>query len=138
MIINIIIFPGEIKSDLSEHYPTFYIVSNLVNKKVLKYKAIYQRNFTKFKWEKFCESLHNHVSSFFSNKRAIISENFNSVFSEFVKIINNAINEHALLIKIFRAQQRLKLKPWITHGILKSIKHKRKLYCNHFNKGNEI
>ena len=30
------------------------------------------------------------------------------------------------------------MKPWITHGILKSIKHKQKLYSTHFIKGNEI
>ena len=132
------IIPWVIKSDLSDHYPTFCIVSNLVNKTVSKHKAIYQCNFTKFKSEKFCESLHNAVSSFFSNKFAINSENFNYVFSEFVKIITNAINEHAPLKKLSRAQQRLKMKPWITHGILKSIKRKQKLYSTHYVKGNEI
>ena len=52
------IFPRIIKSGISVHYPTFCIVSNLINKKVSKYKAMYQRNFTKFKSEEFCESLH--------------------------------------------------------------------------------
>ena len=75
-------FPGVIKSDLSYHYPTFCIVSNLVNKKVSKYRAAYERNFTKLKSEEFYESLHNAVSSFFSNKVAINSENFNIVFPE--------------------------------------------------------
>ena len=50
------IFSGVINSDLSDHYPTFCIVSNLVNNKVSKYKAIYQCNFTKFKSEEFCEA----------------------------------------------------------------------------------
>ena len=127
------IFYRVIKSDLSDPYPTFCNVSNLVNQKVSKYKAIYLHNFTKF-----CESSHNAVSSFFSNKLAINSQIFNIVFSEFVKIINNAINEHAPLKKLSRAQQKLKMKPWITHGILKSIKHKQKLYSIHFITGNDI
>ena len=65
------IFPGVTKSELSNHYPTLCIVSDLVNKKVSKYKAIYQRNLTKFKSEKFCESLCNAVPSFFSKQFAI-------------------------------------------------------------------
>ena len=55
-----------------------------------------------------------------------------------MKIIDNAINEHAPLKKLARAQQRLKMKPWITQGILKSIKHKQILYSTHFTKGDEI
>ena len=55
-----------------------------------------------------------------------------------MKIINNAFNEHALLKKLSRAQQRLKMKFWITHDILKSIKHKQKLCSTYFIKGNEI
>ena len=80
----------------------------------------------------------NAVSSFFSNKFAINSKNFNFVFSEFVKIISNAINEHPPLKKLSRAQQRLRRKPWITHGILKSIKHKQKLYGTHFIEDNKM
>ena len=55
-----------------------------------------------------------------------------------MKIINHAINEHAPLKKLSRAQQRSKMKPWITHGIFKLIKHKQKLYSTHFIKGDEI
>ena len=94
------IFSGVIKSDVNDCYTTFCIVFNLANRKVSNYKAIYQRNLTKFKSEEFCESLHNAVSSFFSNKFALNSDNFNIVLSEFVKIINDSINEHALLKKI--------------------------------------
>ena len=55
-----------------------------------------------------------------------------------MKIINRAINEHAPLKKLSRAQQRLKMKPRIAHGILKLIKHKQKLYSTHFIKSNKI
>ena len=65
------IFSGIIKSDLSDHYQTFCIVFNLANKKVSKYKAIYECNFTKFNSEEFCQSLHYAVSSFFSDKFTI-------------------------------------------------------------------
>ena len=52
--------------------------------------------------------------------------------------MKNAINEHVPLKTLWRAQKRSKMKPWITHVILKSIKHKQKLYSTYFIKGNEI
>ena len=52
-------------------------------------------------------------------------------FNDFIKIVN-----YAPLKKISRRQRKLKLKPWITRGLLISIKHKKKLYLSHFINGN--
>ena len=38
--------------------------------------------------------------------------------------------------KLTRKQQKLINKPWISRGILKSIKTKQKLYLSHFVNGN--
>ena len=51
--------------------------------------------------------------------------------------ITHAINKHAPLVKLTPSQRKLKLKPWITSGIFKSIKTKQSLYKTHFINGND-
>ena len=65
-------------------------------------------------------------------------DNFNQLFAEFVALIENTIEIHAPLKKLSRKQQKLQSKPWITKGILISVRHKRKLYKSHFLAGTEI
>ena len=45
---------------------------------------------------------------------------------------------HAPLKQYSRKQRRLRQKPWITKAILKSLKHKQKLYSSHFINGNDV
>ena len=45
---------------------------------------------------------------------------------------------HAPLKQYSRKQRRLRHKPWITKAILKSLKHKQKLYFSHFINGNDV
>ena len=99
-------------------------------------QPIYQRNFSKFNQNDFCEHLHNKFCSLFQDKNEINAENFNVIFSRFLCIINKAINIFAPLEKLSRSQRRLKMKPWLTRGIFKSIKTKQKLYITHFIHGN--
>ena len=126
--------PGIIKCDLTDNYPIFCIVTNLSVKKTIQ--SIYQRNFSKFDQNDFCEHLHNKFCSLFQDKNEINAENFNVIFGRFLCIINRTINIFAPLEKLSRSQRRLKMKPWITRGIFKSIKTKQKLYLTHFIHGN--
>ena len=52
-----------------------------------------------------------------------------------INIIQKLINHHAPLVKLSRKQIRLYNKPWITRGILVSIKNKQRLYQSHFFNG---
>ena len=103
------VFPGIIKCDLIDHYPIFCIVTNLSIKKTIQ--PIYQRNFSKFNQNDFCEHLHNKFCSLFQDKNEINAENCNVIFSTFLCIINRAINIFAPLEKFSRSQRRLKMKP---------------------------
>ena len=49
---------------------------------------------------------------------------FNIFFATFLEVIN----ENAPLKRASRKKKRLKLKPWLTNGLLKSIKTKNKKY----------
>ena len=65
-------------------------------------------------------------------------KNFDEFFSVFVEVIKLAINRHASLKKLSRRQKRMNEKPWITKGILISIKKKQKLHRTHFRSPNPI
>ena len=60
---------------------------------------------------------------------------FNEHFNDLMNAIIAIIDEHAPMQKISRKQKRIKLNPWLTEGLLSSIKHKQKLYRTHFLKG---
>ena len=53
-----------------------------------------------------------------------------------IKVVQDIINFHAPYKKLWRKQVKLKLKPCIAKGLLKSIKHKQKLYITRFIHGN--
>ena len=52
--------------------------------------------------------------------------NTNISTEKFISKINNLINDWAPLKELSNAKQKLQNKPWITKGILKSIKNKNK------------
>ena len=56
------------------------------------------------------------------------SENINLSTEKFLSKINNLIDHWAPLKELSNAKQKLQNKPWITKGILKSIKNKNKQY----------
>ena len=130
-----IIFPGIIKSDLTDHYPIFCFIDDVVtcsNKTNLK---IFRRDFSNFNSSEFCDDLHDALSAFFHQNKELNDYNFNRRFRDFIEIVKSKIDKHAPLKKLTRKQRKLKCKPWITRGILTSIKRKQKLYISHFIKG---
>ena len=62
----------------------------------------------------------------------ITADNYNFIFSKFLQIVRSAIDFYAPLRQASRRQKRIQSKPWLTKGLLVSIKHKQKLYRSHF------
>ena len=62
----------------------------------------------------------------------INANNFNFIFDNFIKRVRLIIDFYAPLRQISRRQKRLRAKPWLTKGLLVSIKYKQKLYRSHF------
>ena len=63
------------------------------------------------------------------------AENLNAVFDQLYSLVTETINHHAPLRKLSRKQKRLSMKPWITKGLLISIKYKQKMYKTHYLNG---
>ena len=66
----------------------------------------------------------------------ITANSFNEHFNPMINAILAVINLHAPLQNATRKQKRLFQKPWITKGLITSIKHKQRLHRTHFLKGN--
>ena len=130
-----IIFPGIIKSDLTDHYPIFCFIDDVVTCSYKKNLKIFRRDFSNFNSSEFCDDLHDALSAFFHQNKELNDYNFNHRFRDFIEIVKSKIDRHASLKKLTRKQRKLKCKPWITRGILTSIKRKQKLYISHFIKG---
>jgi len=55
-------------------------------------------------------------------------QDVNTTFSRFKLLFETTLSKHAPLKIMSRKQQRMHRKPWISKGILKSIKTKNKLF----------
>ena len=89
-----------------------------------------------FNADDFCNHLNNEINSFFLTISYIDGNNFDAIFDHFLQLLTNTITLYAPMRKLTRKQQKLINKPWISRGILKSIKTKQKLYLSHFVNGN--
>ena len=58
------------------------------------------------------------------------SEDVNSSLSMLVTLFENVLNKHAPLKPFSKRQECIKSKPWLTKGLLRSIRTKNKLHTN--------
>ena len=133
------IFRGIIKTDLSDHYPNFCTIDAAARNRTSNNKSkelIFQRDLIDIDSDIFCHHLHESLCEFFKNNCDVNPSYFNNLFSDCINIIKSIIDFHASLKKLSRKQLKLKLKSWITKGLLVSIKHKQQLYKTHFVNGN--
>ena len=66
------------------------------------------------------------------------SNEVDKLFLNFIKLVSATINKHAPLTKTSRRKRILMNKPWITKGILVSIRPQQLLYINFLKNGTEI
>ena len=115
---------------IADHWPIACIISDEQSNNVglqVK-KIIYKRDTENLNVETFSKDLHYSLTQIISSLQYLNNENYNEKFDELITIIQKVINHHASLVKLSRKQLRLYNKPWITRGILVSIKNKQRLY----------
>ena len=116
---------------ISDHLQIFFLLkhSNCDVKKIKKYKRC-MKNFIP---EEFLNELKNKLSNIaFEPYTASIDDNVSSL----IAIFKDILDRHAPLRPMSKKEQRLSNKPWITPGILNSIKTKNKLFQNYFKSNN--
>ena len=89
----------------------------------------------KFNSENFKEDVFKTLSPFYNCSKLLTTENFDSLFENFISNFKTVIDKHAPMKKLSQKQTKLLSKPWITKGILVSIRNKQKMYVTHFKNG---
>ena len=122
-ILNKSMHTYEIVSDISHHLPILALVKNFKPYHSAP-PTLLIRDTTNFTVENFLIDLEDKLSElekYFSLQTA------HDLFQKFLNIIKESLQKHAPFKKASHKQQKLRKKPWITRGILKSINHKNKL-----------
>ena len=84
------------------------------------------RDMSTFKIEAFLQDLENDLSEGKFNFKDNVSDQFGKFLAIFCKCVNNS----APIRKASTKEKKLREKPWISRGLLKSIKKKNKLFTN--------
>jgi len=77
---------------------------------------------TNFDTKNFTDSIALNLKNYFETVEDINKHNLNKIFGDVLSIIKQHIEINAPTIKLTRKQKRLAGKPWLTKGILISIK----------------
>jgi len=116
------IYSGMCLWDTSDHYPIFCVVS--LSKSFHRAAKVTFRDTQQFSIENFLSELQIPLSNMPS------SEDVNSSLSTLLASFENVLNKHAPLKTLSKLQERIKSKPWLTKGLLRSIRTKNKLFTN--------
>ena len=111
------VISGNITVSISDHLAQFISVPNLT--KSNKPEKVHKRCYKKFDKDNFVED----ISSVDWNKH-IDEENVNDSIAIFLKLFDSVLDKHAPFKLMTNKEMKLRDKPWITSGILKSIKIK--------------
>ena len=114
-------FTGIVKTDLSDHFPVFFITETELNK-TSKVDFIFSRKITDINLKKFKDAL---MGVDWNN--VLKHTDPDSAYNEFLKTFLFHYEVHFPIRKIQIKSKNL-TSPWITKGIVKSSKRKQKLY----------
>ena len=97
------LIPGLICSDISDHFPTFVIASNIT--KVNNNKPVFRRNMKKFNSENFKEDVFKTLSPFHNCPKLLTTDNFDSLFANFISNFKTVINKHTPMKSYLKSKQ---------------------------------
>lgn len=125
--------PSHIKSGIclypiaDGHLPIY----SVYNKKIVKIKKnIIVRDYKKFNQEEFLRHLEIAFRDFSQTTTEL--NDVDLLYDKFNKIFSSTVDSQAPLRKLSQRQSKLYQKPWLTRGILNSIKNKTQLHKSHY------
>ena len=111
-------------ADISDHLPCFCTIAT---KLPMYIHEKFYRDFSHFDKELFDADLAKVDFNTLAN-----NDDINCNMNNIIKALQEITNKHAPIKKATNAKKRQLKKPWISNGILKSIKTKQKLFKSHF------
>ena len=121
---------GILVADVSDHLPIFCITDLNPSRKNTSY---YMRDYSQLDKEQYLKELESIPwSNLTQNDKSL-----NDRTANLIDAITDVVNKHAPLKLASNRKMKKLSKPWLTKGILKSIKTKQKLYYSHFRSKND-
>ena len=125
-----ILSPGVILYKISDHNA---ISDNIASPRFNNSKtnsSFMFRNTKSINRENFCKDLDSSLAPlvYELTHSSVTRESLDDSFSKLVQTLSKVIEKHAPLQKASRKQKRIMQKPWLTKGLLTSIKNKQKLH----------
>ncbi len=111
---------GNLIAKVSDHMPNFLILDQKLN--ISNQRPEFKRDFKNFSEKDYISAIK------LKNLSPLSGTSLEEKYENFQGSIVDTINEHAPFRKVSKRQVKLRRKPWITRGILKSISIKNKLY----------
>ena len=114
---------GNLTTSISDHLPQFTIIETLLSDTLVKKDVkTLKRDSSKFHRDNFIRDLKS------VNWSVATQNNPNIDLENFMLIINNLLDKHAPFKEQAKRKEKLRFKPWITKGILTSIKQRDKIH----------
>ena len=135
-----IIHPGVLLYKISDHFPIYCTISQPIpNKSHFEAKHTY-RNVHSIDGDKFRSDLEMLTSPMLHGTLhpTITPKDLEDSFAKLAKNISEVIDHHAPVLTPSRKQKRWQTKPWLTKGLIISIKNKQRLYKTFFSNGNDF
>ena len=114
-----VIVSGTLSDKISHHLPIFHFSNIICKDDCKKVKSVQYYEFCKSNVDKFVEKLSNDTENLIPDE---------SNFREFCTLFNNSVDETCKLIKPKTTRRNNVNNPWITIGLVQSIKTKHCLY----------
>ena len=124
-IVPLLLSTGILTIDISDHLPVFCMADIPLKK---DNKQIYFRDFSKFNSESYLQDIYAIDWNAITDQCSDLLE----VTAYTIDALKLIVERHAPKKHVSRKQQKLLRKPWISRGILKSIKRKHAMYKSHF------
>ena len=135
------ITPGVFPYKISDHYPIFCTITNSIFSNYHSEVPYSYRNVNSVDGDKFRSDLESSLNPLLldiTHSPPTSQNKLDESFTRLVEIISKVIDKHAPLISVSRKQKRWQKKPWLTKGLIISIKNKQRLYKTYFLTGNEF
>ena len=123
------IVSGNITVSISDHIPQFAIIPFPNRIKGIANKNTLIRNYKNFDTNNFQQEVNRIKWSFVSPEN---ESEINDNTIELLSKIETVLNKYAPLRKLTNREHKQRNKPWITRGLIKSIKLKDKIYSKFF------
>ena len=114
---------GILTFEISDHLPTF---CSLTSKPILKQEKVLMRDMNKFDKTKFLDDVYSLTQEL--NDAYKDDFNPNNAINQLLDKFSNLINQHVPLRPQTRKEIKLNTKPWLSEGILKSIRNKNTMF----------